>query len=56
MEDAVQTVMTQCELWTDNNEMEADIISYSERRNQYKDKTDQMVAEDVALYGDKKDK
>lgn len=56
MEDAVQTVMTQFELWTDNNEMEADIISYSERRNQYKDKTDQMVAEDVALYGDKKDK
>lgn len=21
MEDAVQTVMTQCELWTDNNDM-----------------------------------
>ena len=56
MEDAVQTVMTQCELWTDNNEMDTDIISYSERKNQYKDNTDQMVAEDVALYGDKKDK
>ena len=22
MDDAVQTVMTQCELWTDNNDME----------------------------------
>ena len=24
MDDAVQTVMTQCELWTDNNDMESD--------------------------------
>ena len=23
MDDAVQTVMTQCELWTDNNDMES---------------------------------
>ena len=25
MEDAVQTVMTQCELWTDNNDMDRTI-------------------------------
>ena len=24
MEDALETVMTQCELWTDNNDMEAE--------------------------------
>ena len=55
MEDAVQTVMTQCELWTDNNEMDTDIISYSERKNQYKDNTDQMVAENSAPYGDEEE-
>lgn len=26
MEDAVQTVMTQCELWTDNNDMEEEKV------------------------------
>lgn len=55
MEDAVQTVTTQCELWTDNNEMDTDIISYSERKNQYKDNTDQMVAENSAPYGDEEE-
>lgn len=29
MEDAVQTVMTQCELWTDNNDMNAKYINLS---------------------------
>ncbi len=28
MEDAVQTVMTQCELWTDNNEMRSNVIDF----------------------------
>lgn len=56
MEDAVQTVMTQCELWTDNNDMDAGVISYSERKNQYKGNTDQMVAENSAPYGDEEDK
>lgn len=56
VEDAVQTVMTQCELWTDNNDMDAGVISYSERKNQYKDNTDQMVAENSAPYGDEEDK
>jgi type I restriction enzyme R subunit len=52
MEDAVQTVMTQCELWTDNNDMDTCIMSYSERSNQYKVETNQMVAENSAPYGD----
>jgi type I restriction enzyme R subunit len=56
MEDAVQTVMTQCELWTDNSDMDAGVISYSERKNQYKGNTDQMVAENSAPYGDEEDK
>ena len=29
MEDAVQTVMTQCELWTDNNDMGEETVSYT---------------------------
>lgn len=34
MEDAVQTVMTQCELWTDNNDMgEENVINF--HRNQH---------------------
>ena len=35
MDDAVQTVMTQCELWTDNNDMEDRVNSYSKKLNQY---------------------
>lgn len=36
MDDAVQTVMTQCELWTDNNDMSDKRVSkYAERLNQY---------------------
>ena len=31
MDDAVQTVMTQCELWTDNNDME----NYAENSKVY---------------------
>ena len=27
MDDAVQTVMTQCELWTDNNDMESEEVA-----------------------------
>lgn len=32
MEDAVQTVMTQCELWTDNNDMDSNIVDYTQIR------------------------
>lgn len=36
MEDAVQTVMQQCELWTDNEDMLGDrATAYAERLNQY---------------------
>lgn len=42
MDDAVQTVMTQCELWTDNNDMGRDdnildfqnIMKYSDHENE----------------------
>ena len=33
MDDAVQTVMTQCELWTDNNDMELSQKSELDVRN-----------------------
>lgn len=48
MEDAVQTVMTQCELWTDNNDMGDRVDSYAKRLNQYVSETYDldMVAED----------
>lgn len=35
MEDAVQTVMTQCELWADNNDMEERASAYSGGLKQY---------------------
>ncbi len=35
MDDAVQTVMLQCELWTDNNDMEARADAYAGRMSQY---------------------
>lgn len=48
MDDAVQTVMMQCELWTDNNDMENKVVFYDfGRENQ-----DMMkVAEEPARYG-----
>ena len=50
MEDAVQTVMTQCELWTDNNDMElaqkrTDLYRYSQKPDLGK------VAEESVPYG-----
>ena len=36
MDDAVQTVMLQCELWTDNNDMmEERVGAYADRLGQY---------------------
>ena len=35
MDDAVQTVMLQCELWTDNNDMERRVEAYADRLGQY---------------------
>lgn len=51
MEDAVQTVMTQCELWADNNDMEANNVveycdsTYSDQMAQYVNETRDRVAE-----------
>lgn len=53
MDDAVQTVMTQCELWTDNNDMSSDVVSIQEHRQYaYESQvTYSMVAEDTTSYG-----
>lgn len=55
MEDAVQTVMLQCELWTDNNDM-GKVLPFTERRNTvYEDNANyNMVAEETVSYGVKK--
>ena len=37
MDDAVQTVMLQCELWTDNNDMEDRVGAYAQRLAEYVD-------------------
>ena len=47
MDDAVQTVMSQCELWTDNNDMDNRVSDYSNKLYQYAKETSNlgMVAE-----------
>lgn len=42
MDDAVQTVMMQCELWTDNNDMSDRVTSYSQRLENYIQETSEM--------------
>ena len=54
MDDAVATVMLQCELWTDNNDMDRRVVSYAEAFNK-KPQDLQMVAEEPAPYGTKKE-
>lgn len=57
MEDAVQTVMTQCELWTDNNDMgEENVINFHRKSTSYAESNyaPMMVAESTATYGAKK--
>lgn len=58
MDDAVQTVMTQCELWTDNNDMSDKVVSIQEHKAYvYESKvTYSMVAEEIVPYGKNKDK
>ena len=55
MEDAVQTVMTQCELWMDNNDMthEDKVVDFREARYTYvqEEKNVLMVAEENVAYG-----
>ena len=53
MEDAVQTVMTQCELWTDNNDMEEEkVINFRDKSISYTESnySSKMVAEGAATY------
>ena len=49
MDDAVQTVMTQCELWTDNNNMN-DESSYDRYRFRPEEEVSLMAAEEVQFY------
>ncbi len=50
MDDAVQTVMIQCELWTDNNDME--LSQKSSNVYTYSSKTElSKVAEEPVPYG-----
>ena len=56
MDDAVQTVMTQCELWTDNNDMdreEGSIINFGKNSATYDNVISKpmMVAESQTKYG-----
>lgn len=55
MDDAVQTVMTQCELWADNNDMEERVGAYSDRLKQYVSDMDDIekVADPKVEYGRK---
>lgn len=55
MDDAVQTVMTQCELWTDNNDMSSNVVSIQEHRHFVYEQqvTYSMVAEESVPYGKK---
>ena len=57
MEDAVQTVMTHFELWTDNNDMgEEKVVNFRDKSISYAESTyaPMMVAESTVIYGEKK--
>lgn len=51
MEDAVKTVMTQCELWADSNDMEEEGPSYYSRFKQSPRTNYGMAAEEATEYG-----
>ena len=54
MDDAVATVMFQCELWTDNNDMEHRVVNYSEALKERENQDLMMVAEDRGTYDNNK--
>ena len=54
MDDAVATVMLQCELWTDNNDMEHRVVNYSEVLKESNNQELMMVAEDRGTYDNNK--
>lgn len=52
MEDAVQTVMTQCELWTDINDMRENVVNFHKTMTySYEAQPALKVAEESAPYG-----
>lgn len=54
MDDAVQTVMLQCELWTDNNDMEDRVMPYANRLGEYAKATyDMKPREDILMVAEK---
>ena len=54
VDDAVATVMLQCELWTDNNDMEHRVVNYSEVLKESNNQELMMVAEDRGTYDNNK--
>ena len=54
MDDVVVTVMLQCELWTDNNDMEHRVVNYSEVLKESNNQELMMVAEDRGTYDNNK--
>ena len=51
MEDAVQTVMTQCELWTDNIDMKENVVSFHKTETySYEEQPALKVAEAPSPY------
>lgn len=54
MDDAVATVMLQCDLWTDNNDMEHRVVNYSEILKESNNQELMMVAEDRGDYDNNK--
>lgn len=54
MDDAVATVMLQCELWTDNNDMDRRVVRYTEAFSKTSQDL-QMVAEEPVPYGTKRE-
>lgn len=54
MDDAVATVMLQCDLWADNNDMEHRVVNYSEVLKESNNQELMMVAEDRGAYDNNK--
>ena len=54
MDDAVATVMLQCELWTDNNDMDRWVVNYSKALKESENQDLMMVAEDRGIYDNNK--
>lgn len=54
MDDAVATVMLQCELWTDNNDMDRRVVNYSKALKESENQDLMMVAEDRGIYDNNK--